>query len=327
MKPSSRSLLLLALALLGSVAALAAPADEVALVQLRAAARVRDPQHQQYLGAARAGERLVAVGERGAIALSDDGGRSFRQAASVPVQATLTAVQFVDAKTGFAVGHWGVILGTQDAGETWTLRHSDTAHDRPLFSVYFQDPLHGWAVGLWGLMLGTQDAGKTWQTLTPTQAAPGAADRNLYAIFGDGAGSLFVTSERGVVLRSSGAGQHWDSVRTGYSGSLWSGLVLRGGVLLVAGLRGSVYRSTDAGLTWKAAQVATHSSITSMLQLSDGSVVASALDGVELRSTDLGQSFESHQRADRSTLNSVLQTGAGQLLWLGSRELSLKLIP
>ena len=42
-------------------------------------------QHSLQLAVTRAGNRLVAVGERGAVLLSDDAGRSWRQAKSVPV--------------------------------------------------------------------------------------------------------------------------------------------------------------------------------------------------------------------------------------------------
>src|SRR5688572_16714729 len=66
-------------------------------------------QSPKALGAAmlavtRAGHRLVAVGERGTVLLSDDAGASWRQA-RVPVQVTLTAVRFVDERTGWAAGH------------------------------------------------------------------------------------------------------------------------------------------------------------------------------------------------------------------------------
>jgi photosystem II stability/assembly factor-like uncharacterized protein len=52
------------------------------------------------LDAERAGARVVAVGERGHVVLSDDGGRSWRQARSVPVRVTLTGVCFVGASEG-----------------------------------------------------------------------------------------------------------------------------------------------------------------------------------------------------------------------------------
>src|SRR4051794_13611808 len=66
-------------------------------------------QSAKALGAAtlavtRAGPRLVAVGERGTVLLSDDAGASWRQA-PVPVQVTLTTVRFIDERTGWAAGH------------------------------------------------------------------------------------------------------------------------------------------------------------------------------------------------------------------------------
>jgi photosystem II stability/assembly factor-like uncharacterized protein len=67
----------------------------------------------------RAGERLVTVGDYGIALYSDDNGATWRQG-EVPVQVMLTAVDFVDAQYGWAVGHDAVILHTQDGGETWT---------------------------------------------------------------------------------------------------------------------------------------------------------------------------------------------------------------
>lgn len=65
-----------------------------------------------------AGDRLVAVGERGHIIYSDDDGFTWAQA-KVPVITTLTSVFFLNATTGWAVGHDAVVLATKDAGETW----------------------------------------------------------------------------------------------------------------------------------------------------------------------------------------------------------------
>jgi len=45
-----------------------------------------------------AGQRIVAVGERGTVLLSDDAGKTFRQAKQVPISATLTSVYFTDQK-------------------------------------------------------------------------------------------------------------------------------------------------------------------------------------------------------------------------------------
>src|SRR3974377_2305862 len=77
------------------------------------------------LGCARAGKRLVAVGDHGIVLLSDDDGTRVRQAKAVAVGSTLTSVSFADEKYGWAVGQWGVIVATVDGGETWQLQRSD----------------------------------------------------------------------------------------------------------------------------------------------------------------------------------------------------------
>src|SRR6187551_1324135 len=70
-----------------------------------------------------AGTRIVAVGERGHVMLSDDQGATWRQAKSVPTRTMLTAVYFADDEYGWAVGHDETILNTMDGGETWTRSH------------------------------------------------------------------------------------------------------------------------------------------------------------------------------------------------------------
>lgn len=68
-------------------------------------------------GVTRAGARLVAVGQRGHILVSDDSGATWSQA-KVPVSSDLTAVFFANDKMGWAVGHDGVILNSVDGGLT-----------------------------------------------------------------------------------------------------------------------------------------------------------------------------------------------------------------
>ena len=62
--------------------------------------------------------RIVAVGERGHIIYSDSNCEEWSQA-DVPVSITLTAVYFPSKKDGWAVGHDGVVLHTEDGGQKW----------------------------------------------------------------------------------------------------------------------------------------------------------------------------------------------------------------
>lgn len=289
---------LLALCVGNAFAQAATPAAGPAL-EMRSADIRRDAAKSLMLSAALAGKRIVAVGERATVLLSDDGGASYRQAQRVPVSGTLTGVSFVNDRQGWAVGHWGLILHTIDGGETWTVQRSDVTTDQPLLDVHFMDERNGVAVGLWALILHTQDGGKTWSKgEPPATEGPRRFDLNLYHLFPGAPGELFASAERGRILRSGDGGASWSVIDTGYKGSLWSGVLLRNGSLLVGGLRGTVLLSEDQGKTWENLKTDSTSSITGLTQLADGRIFGAALDGVMLDSKD-GRSF-AVQRAPAS---------------------------
>lgn len=285
-----------------------APAEPVATP----AARIGHASQAAMLAAARAGERIVAVGEHGVVLLSDDGGKTHRQAKAVPVDVTLTSVTFIDSKLGWAAGHWGVVLHTADGGETWVRQRVDTGQDRPLFAVTFFDANTGVAVGLWSLVLVTGDGGETWQTVEmPVPEGAKKADLNLFSLFVDGRGRVFAAGEKGIVLRSDDQGRRWTYLATGYKGSFWSGLAMADGTIVVAGLRGSLYRSTDDGRSWTRGDLQSKSSITALARV-EGGIVGVGLDGLVLRSSDGGASFKADVRGDRAALTALAVNGAGQ---------------
>lgn len=261
---------------------------------------------------ARAGNRLVAVGEMGIVVLSDDNGKTFRQAKGVPVDGSLNAVVFVDDHRGWAVGHWGLILATEDGGENWIQQRVDTSVDQPLFSVVFRDANEGWAVGLWSIVLHTTDGGRHWdvQKLEPPKGSK-KADRNLFKVFLDRSGVLYVAAEQGNVLRSRDSGKTWSYLTTGYAGSFWTGLAASDGTLFVGGLRGNLYRSTDAGSTWKPVPTGTKSSITALME-SSGALIGVGLDGLTFTGGLADKEYTARQIPGRAALTAVAAGPAGQ---------------
>ncbi|MDN6882461.1 YCF48-related protein [Variovorax sp. CAN2819] len=302
---------LVSLSLACAAQAQQAPAAVDGAPVLVPAVRAAHAARATMLASTRAGERIVAVGDHGVVLLSDDGGRSHRQARQVPVDVALTSVSFIDARQGWAAGHWGVILHTTDGGETWQVQRSDAAHDRPLFAVHFFDEKQGVAVGLWSLVLRTDDGGAHWQSVELAPPPGGKrADLNLFGLFADARGQLFAPGERGMVLRSGDKGRSWSYMPTGYAGSFWSGIAGPGGTLLVAGLRGSMYRSLDDGGSWQRVDTHTESSITALAG-AGSKIVAVGLNGLVLNSEDGGASFAASTREDRLPLTSVVLDGQG----------------
>lgn len=269
------------------------------------------PAQKMMLDATRAGTRIIAVGEHGIVLLSDDDGRTFHQARKVPVMSTLTAVSFVDAQHGWAAGHWGAIIATDDGGETWKLQRVDTSTDQPLFSIKFLDAREGFAVGLWSLLLATHDGGATWtRTLLPKQAGDGHADRNLYHLFTDRANTVYVAGEQGAVLRSTDRGASWQWTETGGKGSLWAGTVAPDGRVIVGGLLGNVFESADGGRTWAQVDSKASGSITDLVATRDG-VIGVGLDGYVLETHKGKPGFATSQRGDRAALTAVVINAKG----------------
>lgn len=313
MLKSKLSLTLLVLCGVQALAQAATSAVKPAL-EIRAADTRSEAAKSLMLAAAVAGKRIIAVGERATVLLSDDGGVHYRQAKQVPVSRTLTGVAFVNERQGWAVGHGGVVLNTTDGGEHWTVQRSDMSADQPLLDVHFMDDQHGVAVGLWSLILYTQDGGKTWVKGDPP-ATDGARrfDLNLYHLFAGAPGELFASAEKGKLLRSTDAGLSWAVIDTGYKGSLWSGILARDGALLVGGLRGTILRSEDQGKTWQNLKTDSTSSVTGLSQLPDGRIVGAALDGVSLESKD-GRSFTVKRSPEGDAFTWVGSTADGQVV-------------
>ena len=95
---------------------------------------------------------------------------SYRALPTLRGVSRLNDVYFVDARLGWAVGDRGVILRTEDGGETW--RDVSTNVDANLRAVSFYDEKLGIAVGGrvaqggvagLGVILRTEDGGETWE--------------------------------------------------------------------------------------------------------------------------------------------------------------------
>lgn len=286
-------------------AATTADADAARPVQ---AQKVQHPEHAPLLAATSAGERLVAAGDFGTILLSDDGGRSWHQAQSVPTRVTLTALDFVDDRHGWAVGHGGIVLATDDGGEHWTIRHR-AGSDVALFSVHFDDPRRGLVVGSFGFAARTVDGGATWE-----RVRLGDDDVHLYQIFSDAKGATWIAAETGTVYRSDD-GERFERVEVPYGGSLWGGTALPDGTLLLWGMSGTLLRSADGGRTWTETDTGTQNPITAACRLPDGGLVLVGLGGTVLASRDGGATVRTEIRPTRHAYTAALVARGKPLLF------------
>jgi len=262
----------------------------------------------------RAGNRLIAVGERGVILLSDDNGATWRRVES-GMDVTLTGLWSVDLQQIWAVGHEGTLLRSEDAGEHWTPvlqrsavanltldearrlkaspvsadaqalvdaleRNAERMHEtdssEPLFSVMFTDPQHGFAVGAYGVVLQTNDAGRTWNAWLGHVENP--RNLHLYAITQVN-GVIYVAGEQGFLAKSTDQGEHFAKVDTGFSGSFFTLSSDANGAIYAGGLEGVAIRSADQGMTWQALSGAPKQSWVASRKGPDGTLIFANANG------------------------------------------------
>lgn len=262
---------------------------------------------------------LAAVGSRGHILLSEDQGQSWGQA-EVPTRSGLNAVHFHDRNLGWAVGHDGVIVRTQDGGVTWERVYWAPEDENPLLDVWFKNARQGFAVGAYGSFFVTSDGGATW-TFRPI----GEDDFHLNQMAAAADGRLYMAAEAGLFYRSDDGGATWVELPTPYHGSFFGVLPLDGDSVLVFGLRGHLFRSDDSGETWTELETNTVSMLTNSLKLADGTIIITGLGGVVLVSRDGGHAFSLHQHCNRRGISAVAPATDDTLVFVG--EFGVRRLP
>lgn len=291
----------------------------------------------------RAGDRLVAMGERGMVVLSDDNGRQWRQA-RVPVSVTLTSASFADAHHGWMAGHSGVVLHTADGGESWVIqtdgaslaraalaraqalpetaagreysiqqaqRLVDDGADKPLLSICFADAQRGMAVGAFGLAAITGDSGKTW--LPCLDRLPNPRGMHLYAAAHHGK-TWVVAGEQGVLMHSNDDGASFEALASPFKRSLFAATATREGGFVLAGLLGSACRVEPRSAAVAPIALPAPFTILSCTELRDGRVMLLGQGGRLLVSSDGGALFTEQQPPRREPLTSLAEAADGGLV-------------
>lgn len=319
---------------------------------------VRHPERAALLALAGAGARSVAVGERGIAMVSDDGGRTWRQA-KVPVSVTLTAVFFIDERRGWAVGHAGVVLRTTDAGETWSkqvdgrqlaaaaLAAADKSEganaalmeasrkaarqlvadgaDKPLLDVSFTSATKGIVVGAYGLAFTTSDGGETWTPLMSLLDNPKGLHLNAVRTSGD---TTVIVGEQGAIFRSSDGMKTFDRLPLDYRGSLFALALMPEGELAVGGIKGNVFLSSRSNsAAWRRIELPIPAGVVALAAGRDGSLLIGSQAGVVFRKRAEDDTVEPLPVERLPMLTSMLPAPDGSLILAalqGVRRVQLK---
>ncbi|MBK6584521.1 MAG: photosystem I reaction center subunit IV [Gammaproteobacteria bacterium] len=290
------------------------------------------------LDIAKAGDRLVAVGERGHILYSDDKGESWVQAA-VPTSVMLTRVFFASPKLGWAVGHDGNVLFSQDGGVNWEVQRdgitaqaqvneerAGRAKERvaALYEQVKNAPEEDQAARSEALEEAARDLDKARKALDEPVYAPPLMD-----VWFSSAEQGWASGAYGTLLHTHNAGRHWDD---------WSHKVdnpdemhlngVRGapdGSLYLASEWGTVFRSLSDGESWEPVESGYDGSFFGVVvNPLSGSVFAYGLLGNVYRSTDRGETWEKLEAGAGASLFGGVATDDGSVIFVGQGSTAVR---
>lgn len=265
-----------------------------------------------------AGSRIIGVGIHGVIIFSDDLGKTWRQS-DVPTTKTLSAIDCLNDSLCWAAGHDAHILKTTDGGESWSIQYSDEFFDAPLLSISMFNNRMGIAVGAFAISLRTNDGGITWQEFYVTEDE---FQPHLNHVLTNGK-EAYVTGELGLFYHSSDLGVNWTTYETGYSGSLWSSLLIGKDQLILMGMSGNIISTklvNGSSFEFEIHNNGIQNTLTNATNLSDGRIAISGLGGVVsvIDFKDKGN-ISTCVRQDRLGNNAILETGNNTFLIIGQK--------
>lgn len=274
--------------------------------------------HRLLNDVTRAGDRIVAVGERGHIIYSDDKGQSWTQA-QVPVSVTLTGVDFGSATRGWAVGHSGVVLRSDDAGASWTLQLDGIraaqlaiASQKKAIAEMEQRVEEApdderedleWALDDMMFALENMEA----------DLKVGPVNPFLDVWFQDETHG-FVVGAYGMIFHTRDGGQTWQdwAPRLDNPDKFHLNAIAQvaGGAIVIVGEAGQIHVSEDGGETWERRESPYPGSLFGVLGTGrSNEILAFGLRGTLLESTDLGQTWKLIQTGSGATINDGFSDG------------------
>jgi len=213
-----------------------------------------------------------AVGDKSIFLETVDGGKNWTlRKITPPSRKQLTAeeavvsqdpvlydLQFLDARTGWAVGEFGSIYHTADGGQNWTEQQQsliggqvmDVLDLPTFFGVGFSNDQEGLVAGLDGKVARTHDGGASW-AFEPMQLDYPIVDPLFTPhLFADGSG--WAVGAAGEVLHLTPGAQRWQRAKLGMEVVTWlRGMYWRDANdgWIVGGL-GLILHTKDGGKSW-----------------------------------------------------------------------------
>lgn len=264
-------------------------------------------------------EKAVIVGDRGQILVTHGTYKNLWAPRDSKTKEMLTSLSFIDDKHGWAAGHGGVIVHTEDGGENWDVQRKSSPQNLPLFDIQFVSKNIGYASGAYDTLLKSVNGGKSWSSL------PTGTDNIYNGLFFHDAENGFLLGEFGTLLKTSDGGESWKQMNVGgYQGSLFGITFLSRQKALAYGIGGKLIISHDGGENWTDIPTGTDEALFRAAANGDDVAVVGR-SGIILLSNDGAKSFIKKYEPDNYSFAGVCAHSGGGFVAVGEFGKILKI--
>ena len=187
------------------------------------------------------------------------------------------------------VGQGGLVMTREGDGD-WTI--VDTPFDQRLLNVALSESGRAVTIGEFGFIGISDDSGKTWRTVTPNweDYNEDGYEPHLYDAEIQADGTMLIAGEFGLILRSTDNGETWPAVASGDQ-SVFDMHFARdeSNTAYAVGQEGLILKSTDNGNSWNRLDGGTKANLLGVWS-GNSEVVITGIREM-LRSSDDGASF------------------------------------
>ena len=282
------------------------------------------PENSTLMDVKKVNSHLVTVGERGTILYSDQTCAGWLQA-DVPVSITLTAVYFTNSSKGWAVGHDGVVLHTENGGENWIKQLDGIEINKLVYDQLvkvIEDKKNLLAAKKENLTI--EELEKLEREIEDfgfflSDAEMGLEEgptRPLMDLWFKNDQEGIIVGAFGMILETKDGGKSWvpilDRIENP-NGYHYYGITRCGNNLFIAGEMGLLFRSIDFGQTWETLTSPYEGTFFGVVGNPEGNFVTTfGLRGNICFSRDGGESWQ-HKSLGRSSINGGTWLSSGKL--------------
>lgn len=209
----------------------------------------------------------------------------------------LLDVWFRDAREGYVVGSYGMLLHTRDGGQSWDLVSDRMANAQGfhLNQIVAAPDDTLFIAGESGYVYRSTDGGESWESLQP--GYEGSFYGTVIVPGEDGRYEMLAYGLRGNLFSSPDRGDSWSEHDSGTTITLTTGMALPDGSVVLAGQAGLILHRPAGQQAFSAASNPDRRVISGIAQQTDGHLLLVGLGGVRLAQPDgapLESATESH---------------------------------